>query len=160
MTVLFKRHFQIAYVVDDIHAGVAEFAAKYAIANWHVMDMAAMQGPDSAVRHIALAWTDAELMVELIEPNPAVPSIYSDWRTDLAGPRFHHLGFLVESDAEFTAIRAQFAVAGCPVAAEGSAGDMLDFAYIDTSRTLGHFYELIHLKGEGRTQFFGQVPRN
>lgn len=160
MTVLFKRHFQIAYVVDNIDAGIAEFTSKYAVAKWHVMDLVAFNGPESAVRHIALAWTDAELMVELIEPNPAVASIYSNWRPDLAGPRFHHLGFLVDSDAEFAAIRRQFEVAGCPVAAEGSAGDMLDFAYIDTSRTLGHYYELIHLKGEGRTQFFRPVPHN
>ena len=50
--------------------------------------------------------------------------------------------------------------AGCPVAAEGAAGDMLEFAYIDTTKAFGHYYELIYLKGEGRTRFFGPVPHN
>ena len=161
MTVLFKRHFQIAYLVDDIHAGMAEFAAKYAITRWHVMDMIAMHGPDAPTRFLALAWTDEELMVELIEPIETVPSIYQNWRKDSGqSARFHHLGFLVESDEEFAAITRTLGDAGSPVAAEGSAGDVLEFAYIDTTDALGHYYELIYLKGEGKTQFFAPVPMN
>ena len=160
MTVLFKRHFQVAYLVDQIDAGMAEFANNYAIRNWHVMDMKALGGADAPTRFIALAWTDDDLMVELIEPDLAIPSIYSDWRPELPGPRFHHLGFLADSDAEFAAVKAQFAAAGCLVASEGSSGDLLEFAYIDTTQAFGHFYELVYLKGEGRTLFFAPVPVN
>lgn len=160
-TVLFKRHFQVAYVVDDVQAGMAEFAAKYAIAKWHVMDMIAMSGEGSATRVIALAWTDDNLMVELIEPNLAVPSIYTDWRTESGQPiRFHHLGFLADSDEEFAAVKTQLVKAGSPIATEGAAGDLLEFAYLDTTAALGHYYELIYLKGEGKTLFFAPVPHN
>ncbi|NLR72812.1 VOC family protein [Novosphingobium sp. ERN07] len=161
MTVLFKRHFQIAYLVDDIRAGMDEFAAKHGVSNWHLMDMAALYGEGSPTNAIALAWTDADLMVELIEPNPAVESIYSNWRPDLgAGARLHHLGFKPETDAEFDAIIAQLGAGGCPVSTEGTAGDALRYAYIDTTRALGHYYELILLKGEGGKAYFAPVPQN
>lgn len=160
MTVLFKRHFQIAYLVDDVAAGMAEFGENYGVAKWHVMDMM-INGPGSPTSKIALAWTDEDMMVELIEPNPAVSSIFSDWRRDLApGPRFHHLGFMPSDDAEFDAIVAQLGRAGCPVAGQGSVGETLRYAYVDATKALGHYYELVLLKGEGRTQFFAPVPRN
>jgi hypothetical protein len=163
MTVLFKRHFQIAYVVDDVQAAMAEFAAKYGVSRWHVMDMMAGTGAGAAspTRFLALAWTEERFMVELIEPNLAVESIYSDWdRASGRTIRFHHLGFLIETAADFAAIRQTLIDSGSPVAAEGSAGDMLDYAYLDTTRALGHYYELIHLKGEGKTRFFASVPHN
>jgi len=161
MSILFKRHFQIAYLVDDVHAAMAEFGEKYGIAKWHVMDMLAMHGEGSPSRYLALAWTDEGLMVELIEPIEDVPSIYSGWRKDSGqAARFHHLGFLVDNDEEFAAIKRQLAEAGCPVATEGAAGNVLQYAYIDTTKALGHYYELIYLKGEGKTLFFAPVPHN
>ncbi|MCK9542846.1 MAG: VOC family protein [Novosphingobium sp.] len=161
MTVLFKRHFQVAYLVDDVHAAMAEFGEKYAIKKWHVMDMTQMHGEGSPTRFIALAWTDDNVMIELIEPDESVPSIYQNWRRDSGlSARFHHLGFIIESDEEYDAVKRQLAHAGCPVATEGSAGDMLQYAYIDTTREFGHFYELIYLKGEGKELFFAPVPRN
>lgn len=160
MTILFKRHFQICYLVDDAQAGMAEFGEKYGITKWHVMDMSAA-GPDAPTRAIALAWAEEGLMIELIEPNEAVPSIYVNWRRDSGeSARFHHLGFLVDSDEEYDAIKQKLLGAGYPVAAEGSFGDVLQFLYMDTTRTLGHYYELIYLKGEGKTQFFAPVPMN
>lgn len=162
MSILFKRHFQVAYLVDDVHAAISEWSEKHGVKNWHVMDMVAMHGtPDAVSRYIALAWTDEGLMIELIEPNEAQPSIYQDWRRDSGqANRFHHLGFLVDSDEEFAAVKRRLTEAGFPIATEGAAGDMLEYAYIDTNAAFGHYYELIYLKGEGRTQFFAQVPYN
>ena len=161
MTLLFKKHFQIAYLVDDVHAAMEEFSTKYAISKWQVMDMVAMQGEAASSRYLALAWTDQDTMIELIEPVESVPSIYQGWRRDSGQyARFHHLGFLVDDDEEYAAIKRQLADADCPIAIEGAAGDVLEYAYIDTPRAFGHYVELIHLKGAGKTQFFAQVPYN
>lgn len=160
MSILFKQHFQLAYVVDSVDAALAEWRDSYGITKWHVMDMKALYGEQSPIRYIALAWTDQGLMVELIEPVPGADSIYKDWRTGCASSRFHHLGFMIESDGEFAAVKDRFVQAGCPIATEGSAGDMLDFAYVDTTASFGHYCELIYLKGEGKTQFFADVPYN
>ena len=162
MSILFKRHFQLAYLVDDVHAAVADWGEKYGIKSWHIMDMVALHGTvDASSRFIALAWTDEGLMIELIEPNEAVPSIYQGWRRDSGqANRFHHLGFLVDSEEEFSAVKRQLGKAGYPLAAEGAAGDLLEYAYVDTTAAFGHYYELIYLKGEGRTLFFAPVPRN
>lgn len=161
MSILFKRHFQVAYLVDDVHAAMAEWREKYGLSNWHVMDMVAMLGEDATSRYIALAWTDERLMLELIEPIETMPSIYQNWRRDSGlANRFHHLGFLMESDEEFAATKRELVEAGSPLAIEGAVGDILEYAYLDTTAAFGHYYELIYLKGEGRTQFFAPVPRN
>ena len=161
MTVLFKKHFQICYLVDDVHVAMKEWGEKYGIAKWHVMDMVAHHGEGAASRYLALAWTDEGLMIELIEPVEAVPSIYQNWRKDSGQAyRFHHLGFLVHSDEEFAAIKDELVKSGSPIAIEGKSGDMLEFAYIDTTQALGHYYELIYLKGEGKDLFFADVPMN
>lgn len=157
--VLFQQHFQIAYVVRDIEAATRRFAREFGIVRWDVMDMAALLGPGHGTRFIGNAYA-GEVMIELIEPDPAGESLYRDWIPDATdGVRLHHLGFLVRSDADFRAAVAQLEAAGYPTAHSGSFGDNLDYHYADTTALLGHYYELIHLKPAGE-QFFARIPRN
>ena len=159
MTVQFKRHFQVAYLVDDAKAAIESLGHRFGVEKWDLMDMMALHGPDSPVRFIGNAWV-GEMMIEVIEPDERIDSIYKDWKKDSsAALRFHHLGFLVDSTEEFEAAKAQLVAQGFPVVFDGSFGEVLDFCYVDTTAELGHYYEIIWLKPEG-VNFFGRVPVN
>ena len=157
--VLFKRHFQVAYVVDNAKAAMDLFAGGYGVTKWDLMDMTEIHGAQSPVRFIATAWV-GDTMIELIEPVPQAESIYRDWQRGSANPlRFHHLGFLVDNAEEFEAAKQQLAAIGAPIVMDGSFGEVLDFAYADTRSALGHYYEIIRLKADGAS-FFDRVPVN
>ena len=157
--VLFKQHFQIAYVVRDMRAATARFKREFGVLEWDIMDMVAIMGPGHGTRFIGNTYV-GDTMIELIEPDPAGESIYRDWIPDAAdGVRLHHLGFLIRSDDDFRAAIAQLEAAGYPTAVSGSFGDNLDYHYADTTALLGHYYELINLKPAGEA-FFARIPRN
>lgn len=160
MTVLFRQHFQTCYLVDDVKQSMADFGDKYGITKWHVLDMLEMMGEGAPARFIALAWAGG-MMIELIEPDEAVPSIYKGWQKDSGQEaRFHHLGFLVYSEEDFAEIKQQLLEQGFPIVAEAELGDVLKAAYMDTTKALGHFYELIYLPDGESSQFFADVPVN
>lgn len=153
---LFARHFQLGYVVRDVTAAIAAQRQRFGIAKWQVIDTRAPGAPANA---IALAYA-GDVMIELIEADPAVESIYSRHVPDgAADSRLHHLGFLVHDDAAWEAGIAQFANSGFTPAFAGAAGDALAFHYADSLGALGHYLELIHLKPAGK-DFFAAVPRN
>lgn len=159
MTVLFKRHFQVAYLADNVDAAIALFADNYGIREWNVMDMLDIHGQGSATQYIATAWA-GDVQLEIIQPIETVPSLYSNWRRDSGLPlRLHHLGFLIGSEAELAQAKAALAAKGSPIVAEGTFGEMLDFAYADTTAQLGHYYELIRLRSGGK-QFLDATPVN
>ena len=157
--VLFKRHFQVAYVTDDAKVAAEILGRHYGVTKWDLMDMAAIHGPGSAARIIGNAWV-GDMMIEVIEPDENVESIYRNWRKDsTARVRFHHLGFLVDSAEEMEAAKRQLAASGFPIVVDGSFGEVLDYAYADTTAELGHYYEMIRLKEQGQS-FFGRIPVN
>lgn len=157
--VLFKRHFQVAYLVDDAKAGIEILSKHYGVEKWDLMDMAQIHGPGSAARFIGNAWV-GDMMIEVIEPDEGADSIYRNWKKDSGLPlRFHHLGFLIDSAEEFEAAKRQLADSGFPIVVDGSFGEVLDYAYADTTSELGHYYELIRLKSDGDS-FFGRIPVN
>ncbi|MGE0387736.1 MAG: VOC family protein [Gammaproteobacteria bacterium] len=153
--VLFRDHFQHAYVVRNMDGAMASFRDNCGVGRWQVMPM-----PEgSPIRAIGLAYVQ-KVMIELIEAVPGAESIYRDWlpASDSAA-RFHHLGYLIDSEAEYQALVRQFDAAGMRAAFAGSSGDILDFHYADTVAQLGHFCELVHLRPAGK-DFFSQVPQN
>ena len=155
---LFQGHFQLAYVTHNLEAAQAVMGDHYGITRWEVLDMAAADHQSPAFR-IANAYIGGR-MVELIEVNPDVESLYSAWMPQGdAVLRFHHLGFLISDADEYARVRQHLIDCGYAIAAEGSFGDILDYFYADTSAALGHFYEVIRLKPAGQN-FFQNVPEN
>ena len=121
--------------------------------------MTAVHGDQSPVRIIANAWL-GDTMIEVIEANPDAESIYRGWHSDDSNPlRFHHFGYLLDTEKEFEAARAQLVASSFPIVSEGSFGEVLDYAYSDTTAVLGHYYELIRPKSE-IASFFGRIPVN
>lgn len=157
--ILFQKHFQLAYVVRDLTAATQRFAEDFGISKWDVMDMEALLGPGHGTRFIGNAYA-GEVMIEMIEPDPASDSIYRDYIPDAHnGVRLHHLGFLAFGDDDYHATVARLEAAGHATAHSGSFGDALDYHYADTRKLLGHYYELINLKSAGE-EFFARIPRN
>ena len=154
--VIFRDHFQHAYVVRNLDKAMATFRDNYGVKNWQVMPM-----PEGApMRALALAYVQNKIMIELIEPIPGSKSIYSDWVPESeSGARLHHHGFLIDSAEEYRRIAGQFDALGFPAAMAGTSGDILDFHYADTVAQLGHYCELIHLLPGGKN-FFSTVPNN
>jgi hypothetical protein len=155
LPVLFRHHFQTAYVVRDLAGASAAFREHLGISKWHVLPL-----PDgSPVRRIGLAYVQ-NLMIELIEADPGQESIYRSWvpESDTAA-RFHHHGFLIDNTDEFHQAARQFEASGFRTAMAGNSGDILDFHYADTVDQLGHFCELVHLRPAGQ-DFFAAVPQN
>lgn len=157
--VLFKRHFQIAYVVDDARAAIDILSKRYGVEKWDLLDMVQIHGAGAPTRYIGNAWV-GETMIEVIEPDEAVDSIYRNWKKDSGlALRFHHLGFLADTSEEFDAAKRQLSDCGFPIVVDGSFGEVLDYAYADTRSELGHYYEIIRLKADGDS-FFGRIPVN
>jgi hypothetical protein len=124
--VLFKRHFQVAYVVDSAEAAIATLVKRYGIARWDLLEMTQIHGAASAARYIGKAWI-GDLMIEVIEPNQAIESIYSIWQPDSGKAlRFNHLGFLMKSADQFAAAKSQLAANGLPIVVDESFGEVLD----------------------------------
>jgi len=144
--------FQLGYVTRDLDAAIAEFRRRFGPAEFQIIEGTA-QHPHT--KRIALTWI-GETMTELIEPNPAVPSLYVDPLPPAANGeiRFHHIGCLTQDYGEtLRRIRAE----GYATPLEVSVGDVLDCVYADTRTELGHYLEYIRLGEEGR-KWFESVP--
>lgn len=156
---LFRRHYQVAYVVLDMEAALAAFRDRFGISRWEVVDLLQWMGPESPVRCVANAFSQ-DTMIELIEAIPGRPSIFGGWADAVGGNiRLHHLAFLAASERDFHETAARFATDGIKIPNRGSFGGAVDYFHADTVADLGHYYELVHLKPEGR-DYLDRIPRN
>ena len=73
--------------------------------------------------------------------------------------RLHHLGYMVDNEAEWQSVRRQFERLGVPLAIDAEMGDLLSYRYFDTTPLLGHYSEFVLMKPGGRG-FWESVPRN
>lgn len=144
---LFDRFFQVGYVARDLDAAMAQFSRRFGPVEFQVINAVE---PNMHTRRIALAWI-ASTMIELIEPNQQVPSIYIDSLPAAPGEiRFHHLGYLIE---DYPATLRRLKAEGYEVPFAMSYGDVLDCCYADTRAQLGHYMEYVRLGDEGRKWF-------
>lgn len=145
---------QVALVVRDLDASMAEYSERLGIGPWWVSLYGPPRLTEMRIRGVevpysmklALAWT-GDTMWELIEPVDG-PSIYKEFLS-AHGEGLHHL--LVEhSGADFEAAIAAFTKRGCPPLMEGRMGEVR-FAYIDTEGPLKTVLEIVH-RPEGYTR--------
>lgn len=150
-----RDHFQHAYVVRNLDKTMVSFKEKLGVHQWQVMPVPE-GGP---IKAIGLAYAQ-NVMIELIEAVPEYDSIYRDWIPESeSAARFHHLGYIIDDEADFHDLVGRFDAAGCGGAFAGSHGDILAFHYADSVGLLGHYCELVHLKTAGKDYFSG-VPHN
>jgi hypothetical protein len=144
--------FQLGYVTRNLDAAMADFRRRFGPAEFQIIQ-GTPQHPHT--RRIALTWI-GETMTELIEPDPAVQSLYVDALPPAANGeiRFHHIGCLTRDyDETMRRIRAD----GYATPLVVSYGEVLDCVYADTRAQLGHYLEYIRLGEEGR-KWFESIP--
>ena len=139
---------QMAYVVRDIHASIHEWIGKLNVGPWFVLDHFTgveplYRGqPSSADVTLAMSFA-GHMNIELIQPNNDAPSVYREI-IDQRGYGFHHWG---RATSRFDHDLEQYQAAGheigfiCRVPSGGRV------AYLDTTRQLPGFVELIELGG-------------
>jgi hypothetical protein len=138
---------QVALVVRDLDATMAEYTERLGIGPWWVTlygppRLTGMRIRGAAIPYamkLAIAWT-GDTMWELIQPVDG-PSIYEEFLT-ANGEGLHHV--LVEHRGmDFDAAIAAFAARGCPPLMEGRFGEVR-FAYLDTEGPLKTVLEIVH----------------
>jgi hypothetical protein len=157
---LFGGFFQRGYITRDLDEAMKRLADGYGVHRFHeIRDLSGPGREHFMSRHIALAYI-GNTMIELIEPNLDVRTIYAEHLPEPGKvARLHHLGFLVDDDTAFQALEARLATLELPVAAAGDYGAVLKYLYADARPELGHYLEYIRLGDEGR-ELFAAIPRN
>jgi hypothetical protein len=150
---------QMAYVVKDIRTAMAEWVSKLRVGPWFLLDRFTGEEPmyrgQPSKAEVSLAMAFAGHMnIELIQPNNDAPSVYREV-IDAHGYGFHHWGL---ATSQFDRDVAGYRQAGheigfiCRVPSGGRV------AYLDTTRQLAGFVELIELGGAFE-QVFGRFYR-
>jgi Glyoxalase/Bleomycin resistance protein/Dioxygenase superfamily len=139
---------QMAYVVKDIHAAMGEWVSKLHVGPWFLLDHFTGEQPlyrgQPSEADVSLAMAFAGHMnIELIQPNNDAPSVYREL-IDARGYGFHHCG---RATGQFDRDVEHYRQAGheigfiCRVPSGGRV------AYMDTTKQLPGFVELIELGG-------------
>lgn len=154
------RLFQIAYVTEDLDRGAAALIARFGVAGvgrLGEMTVTTDDGPCFTL-NIGIAWL-GDLQLEIIEPRGGSDAIFRD-----ALPRdgsvlaMHHLGYLVPSADQVSAIAAEVAASGLPLAFSSRRGEEAAFCYADARRSLGHYLEYLYLSPRRLAIHRGPLP--
>jgi hypothetical protein len=152
---MLAKHFQVAYVTNDIERTTALFRDRLGIAEFRTIE-----GPTPDGGHIrsdlALVGT---LMYEIVEAHGEDGRIFSDRLPACDGfaARHHHLGYLVHDRAQWDGIVVGAARAGWP--AIGRTPNALVRACFVDAPELGHYLEYL-LPTPAGLAFFDAVPRS
>lgn len=151
----FAGFFQLGYVTRNLEAACSAFREKFGPVEFLVNEPGPVDGKVPPTRRIALTYID-DIMTEIIEPDPAQKTIYSDHVPTTEGTiRLHHFGYLIDDHEDML---KRLAGMGYAVPMFGSMPGALDYSYADTRSDLGIWSEFIRLDEGGRA-FFGAVPR-
>jgi hypothetical protein len=139
---------QMAYVVEDIHAAMNHWVRKLKVGPWFLLPHFSGEEPQyrgqPSRAEVSLAMSFAGHMnVELIQPNNDAPSVYREV-LEKRGPSFHHFGI---ATANFDTDLERHRAAGHELAFYLRVPSGGRVAYMDTTRELPGFLELIELGG-------------
>ncbi len=138
------KHFQNAYVCDDIESAIAAFQAAGLEKQPRILHSNDMvdtpDGPKAIELKVAIIRL-AGLTYELIQPVRDETGVYANCKDNGGTVRFHHTCCRVE---DWHAFRAEAAKSGLPVAMERDYGEgQVKYAYFDARDTLGHYVEFM-----------------
>lgn len=150
---------QMAYVVPDLHAAMAQWTQSLHVGPWFVLEH--FTGVDAVYRgqpsraELTLAMSFAGHMnIELIQPKNDAPSVYCEV-LERRGYGFHHWGVATWN---FDAAVARYESAGHPLAFRLAVPSGGRVAYMDTTGVLPGYTELIELGGAFE-EVFGRFYR-
>jgi len=141
--------FQIAYVVQDIHAAIREQATRLRIGPWLLLEhfvptWQKYRGrPTELDASIAISFSGT-MMFELIQQHNDVPSVFRD----VVSRRGYGLHHLAVSSRDFEADCARYRASGYEPVFEAAAEGGLRVAYFDTGATLSAMLEIMDMPPE------------
>jgi hypothetical protein len=148
--------FQIAYVVADIDEGVAIAARRFALPTTQVTRGSEIEtGGGIAVCHFALAFAGG-VQIEIIQPAGGEDRVYRQMVAG-RGLTLHHLGMLLDGDADWDAVIAENRRDGTAMPVHGDFAGLMRYVYFDRRAELGHFVEVMQASAAGAT-LFDAVP--
>ena len=138
------RHFQNAYICDDIEAAIELFRARAEIGDIPVMDVdqkiSTPAGPKRVATRLAFIWI-GDLQYELIQVVADETGIYANYQDNGGSLHFHHVCVRVD---DWDAFRAQVDQQDLAVVMErANLGDPLKFLYLDARKFCGHYLEYV-----------------
>ncbi|MBO9724915.1 MAG: VOC family protein [Novosphingobium sp.] len=138
------RHYQNAYVCDNLEAGIDLFRGRGLTREPMIIpvdqQVLTPQGLKRQKGRICFIWI-GELQIELIENEIDEAGIYANCLSNGGPLRFHHIGFGVDDWADF---RKRVDSQAFPIAMERPEGDdpnALKFLYLDARKVFGHYIE-------------------
>ncbi|WJL96623.1 VOC family protein [Microbacterium sp. ET2] len=148
----------LGYVVDDLEAAVARFAAATGAGPFffseHVRldEVTTGTGEPAVYDHSSAIGQLGDIAVEFMVVHDVLPSSVKEPLTGFASPALHHVAWAVE---DWDAVVAQLDAAGAPSYMQARFGAMRT-SYHDASALVGHHIE-IHLQNPDLVAFFGMV---
>lgn len=138
------RHFQNAYLCDDLEKGIELFRQRGLTREPMIIPVdQQIQTPDGLKRQkgrICFVWV-GDMQYELIESEIDEAGIYANCAPGEGYFRFHHVCFRVD---DWDAFRSRLDSLGYPLAMERPPTDdphALKFLYLDARSVLGHYIE-------------------
>lgn len=135
---------QMAYVVPDIRAAIAEWIGKLNVGPWFLLEHFTGDnpvyrgGPSRAGITLAMSFA-GHMNIELIQTKDSHPSVYKE-HIDRHGHGFHHWGV---ASANFDADVKRYEAMGMEVAFRAGVPTGGEVAYLETHGALPGFLELI-----------------
>lgn len=145
---------QMAYVVDDIQAAMAQWTRDLRVGPWFLLDRfdgvdaQYRGGPSHAAVTLAMGFA-GHMQIELLQPLDDHPSVYRE-AIEQRGYGFHHYGV---GSRDFDGDIARYEAQGYEVAYRAGVPTGGSVAYLDTHGALPGFVELIELGPGMETAF-------
>ncbi|MFV8818708.1 VOC family protein [Haliea sp. E17] len=152
--VLCLEHFQMAYVTTDIERAGRLFRERLGIREFTRLEG---ETPDGGFIKADFAWVGS-IMYELIEPQGPGSEIFSDRlpRTEEFVLKHHHLGYLVQSQAQWDALLANAENNQLRIASH-SSNPLVEVCFVEVPG-LEHYLEYLFASELGMN-FFDSVAR-
>jgi len=152
---LLLEHFQMAYVTNDIEKADRLFRDRLGI-----REFTRLEGdmPGGGYIKADFAWVGT-IMYELIDARGPGAEIFFEHlpRTDEFAIKHHHLGYLVQNQAQWDAVQANTKRHDFKLASH-STNPLVEVCFVDVPE-LGHYLEYLFATEAGMS-FFENVPRS
>jgi hypothetical protein len=136
-----EGHYQNGYVTRNLDKAMEVFKRQYGVENFFVHEgptpIKTPAGETFMDMRIAMGWV-GHLQYELIQPVSGYVDCYREALPDDDSVRFHHICMRVPN---WEAFRNEVDQKGLKVVHEGGMPGKLQFIYLDTRATLGHYLE-------------------
>ena len=147
--------FQIAYATNDIDRACDVFRDRFGIQAFRRLEGAL---PDGGYIRVELAWV-GPVMYELLTATGPGSGLYAGRLPDDGfAIRHHHLGFIVQDEAQWAALEAEAGRIGAPLLNKRRNEGFIQSCFVDAPE-LGHYLEYIFPEPAGLA-FLNAVPGN